>query len=64
MSVIPADGERVLTIRSTLSRDLRWSAICSGCPLWTASRLNFGAYRAAVRAHRGMHARQGVRVGV
>lgn len=48
---------RLLTIRTTVSDDFLWPAVCSGCPFWFIQDEPFRVFNAAVKLHRIIHAR-------
>ena len=55
----PRQSRHLIQIRASLGSDLRWSAICSGCPLWEISRVPFRTYLRERHSHTVAHRNAG-----
>jgi hypothetical protein len=60
----PRQSRHQIQIRATLGRDLKWSAICSGCPLWTIDRASFREYLRERHSHTVAHRNAGQSVAI
>ena len=60
----PRQSRNQLQIRATLNHDLRWSAICSGCPLWEIEHETFRTYLRLRHSHTVAHRNAGQSVAV
>lgn len=51
---------REITMRTTVSVNFLWSAVCSACPNWKVTDEAYSVYRSEAQAHRIGHARKGL----